>query len=176
MSDSIEKFENMPKYLGVIFWLIFFLLILILLKFNNIIMFILNFVLTFSPSPNFLSDITGVLAAIIAISLPLSNDIISRISEKYESHRITNYLLEKCGSKKLLFIAIANIVFTIIIRFLVKEQTDSVLWKIFSWVALFWSIMCIYYFAIFASNLMKYMKGIESVINDLFQKAERYVE
>lgn len=48
-----------------------------------------NWFNTFSPSLDFASDVIAYQAAIIAIAIPLSLEIISRISERYQSGVIT---------------------------------------------------------------------------------------
>lgn len=45
----------------------------------------LNWFATFSPSLGFLSDVIAYQAAVVAITIPVSLEIISRISERYQS-------------------------------------------------------------------------------------------
>ena len=89
-----------------------------------------------NPNPNFLSDVAAFEAAIIAFLVPLSIEIISKISERYNSDVITRSFENNWANKILPPFLLINIVAAIVLRFLVQDDINSLTWKISAWIVL----------------------------------------
>lgn len=103
------------------------------------------------PNPKFLSDVAAFEAVIIAFLIPLSIEIISKISERYQSEIIIRSFNRSWYNIVLPPFLLINIVFAIILRFLVRDDIESVVWKILAWIVLFaliitafaiWKVIC----------------------------------
>jgi len=130
----------------------------------------------YTPKPDFLSDIAAFEALVIAIAIPLSFEMISRTSDRYNSDIIISNFLKRCKIKVIPIIIIILIIITIITRFLVNDSPLSLLWKIFAWIALIGFIVIAVLFLIFTSIFYKYLTNIELVLDELFEDAEKLLE
>lgn len=100
-----------------------------------------------NPNINFLSDVIAFEAAVVAIAIPLSFEIISRISERYQSQVITKRFNQELEVRVLPLILIFNIVIAVTLKFLIIGEPTSGVWKVLAWLVfvafLFASIMLI---------------------------------
>ncbi|GEM_PF-1337338 len=129
-----------------------------------------------TPNPTFLSDVAAFEAAIIAFLVPLSIEIISKISERYNSDVITRSFESNWENKILPPFLLINIVAAIVLRFLVQDDISSTAWKILAWVVL---IIFIYIaFAIWRviNRIKTFMSDTKSVINQLYEDVEKSIE
>ncbi len=144
------------------------------MRIDCILYFFYFFGLDITPNPTFLSDVAAFEAAIIAFLVPLSIEIISKISERYNSDVITRSFNKywKILSPFLLI----NIVVAIGLRFFMKDNTDSLSWKIFAWI-IFIIFICIA-FAIWRviNRIRNFMSDTKYVINPLYEAVKFSIE
>lgn len=136
----------------------------------------LNWFGQITPNPTFLSDIAAFEAAIIAFLVPLSIEIISKISERYNSDVITRSFENNWENKILPPFLLINIVAAIVLRFLVQDDISSIAWKILAWIVL---IVFIYIaFAIWRviNRIKIFMSNTKAVINQLYEDVEKSIE
>ena len=130
----------------------------------------------FTPAPNFLSEIAAFEAVVIALAVPLSFEIVSRISERYQSEVISKRFIQEWEIKWLPRFLIANIILAVTLRFLVHSEPTSAIWKILAWITfggfLFIAIILLKFFA----KLKCYMADTESVLNKLYDEAEKLLK
>ena len=129
-----------------------------------------------TPNPTFLSDVAAFEAAIIAFLVPLSIEIISKISERYNSDVITRSFDNTWENKILPPFLLINIVAAILLRFFVQDDINSVVWKILAWIVL---IVFMYIaFAIWRviNRIKTFMSDTKSVINQLYEDVEKSIE
>lgn len=129
-----------------------------------------------TPNPTFLSDVAAFEAAIIAFLVPLSIEIISKISERYNSDVITRSFESNWENKILPPFLLINIVAAIVLRFLVQDDISSMAWKILAWIVL---IVFVYIaFAIWRviNRIKTFMSDTKSVISQLYEDVEKSIE
>lgn len=137
---------------------------------------IINFFSNFSPSPGFLSDIAAFEAAILALAIPLSFEIISRASERYQSDVISRRFVKGWIISLMPYILLLNIVIAIAVRFFVNDNSVSQLWKIFSFISLVGFIIVAILFMFVLKRLILYMSDSDLILRELFEEAERLLE
>jgi len=106
---------------------------------NYIICFLKNtfsMLFNISPNPTFLSDVAAFEAVFIAFLVPLSIDIISKISERYNSEVIIRTFENRRENKILPPFPLINTIIAIVLRFFVESGVDSLYWKIAAWLIL----------------------------------------
>jgi hypothetical protein len=135
----------------------------------------LNF-LQFSPNVNFLSDVAAFEAAIIALAIPLSFEIVSRISERYKSDVVSRKFDQERINKALPLVLVINIALAIGLRFHEGENPTSMAWKFFAWLAFLGFLFVAYLLLKFISVLKVYMSSTEGVIEKLFKDAEDSIQ
>jgi len=132
--------------------------------------------LNFTPAPNFLADVAAFEAVVIALAIPLSFEIVSRISERYQSEVISKRFIHEWEIKWLPRFLIANIILAVTLRFFVDSEPTSTIWKIFAWITfggfLFIAIILLKFFA----KLKWYMTDTEFVLNKLYDEAEKLLK
>lgn len=136
----------------------------------------LNWFGQITPNPTFLSDIAAFEAAIIAFLVPLSIEIISKISERYNSDVITRSFENNWENKILPPFLLINIVAAIILRFLVQDDIRSVAWKILAWIVLFVFIYIAFAIWRVINRIKTFMSDTKSVINQLYEDVEKSIE
>ncbi|MEQ8193784.1 MAG: hypothetical protein RIB59_04780 [Rhodospirillales bacterium] len=94
-----------------------------------------------SPSPEFLSDVAAFEAVTIAILIPLSIEIISKLSERYNSEVIIRTFEEYWANKYLPGFLLINIVAVVILRFFAHDYVSSHIWKISALIILLFFIV-----------------------------------
>jgi len=129
-----------------------------------------------TPNPTFLSDVAAFEAAIIAFLVPLSIEIISKISERYNSDVITRSFDNTWENKILPPFLLINIVAAVLLRFFVQDDINSVVWKILAWI-----ILLVFMYIAFAiwrviNRIKIFMSDTKSVINQLYEDVERSIE
>lgn len=131
-------------------------------------------VIDFTPTPNFLSDIAAFEAVVIGLAIPLSFEIISRISERYQSEVITKKFIQNWEIRWLPIFLIANIIITISLRFFVWDNPIGATWKILAWINFigFLFIAGIFLFK-FLPKLKRYMTDTNFILEELFNEAEK---
>ncbi len=136
----------------------------------------LNWLGKINPNPAFLSDVAAFEAVIIAFLVPLSIEIISKISERYNSEVIIRSFENNWANRILPPFLLINIVVAIGLRFFVQDDIDSVAWKVFAWIVLL-GFLCIA-FAIWRviTRIKTFMSDIQAVIDQLYEDVEKSIE
>lgn len=129
--------------------------------------------LNFVPRPNFLSDVATFEAVVISIAIPLSFEIISRISGRYESDILTKRFAQEWVVKQLPIYLIIDIILAITLRFFVNDSPSCVLWKLLAWLAFLGFLLVAVVLFQFLWLTKHYMTEIEFVLNRLFDEAEK---
>lgn len=134
----------------------------------------ITFFSNFSPTPDFLSDIAAFEAVVIALAIPLSFEIVSRISERYQSEVISRKFIQNWSIKLLPIFLIFNMIFSISLRFFINSNTTSIIWKLLAWITFagFLIIAVIFLFG-FIPKLKRYMTDSDYVLEELFNEAEK---
>jgi len=138
---------------------------------------VIAFLSDFTPNPTFLSDIAAFEAVVIAIAIPLSFEIVSRISERYESEVISRRFLDHWSIKWLPFLLIVNIIIAVVLRFFASGDPKTSLWKVVAWTTLIAFLIMAGILSLgFIPTLRRYMRGIDFILEDLFDEAETLFE
>jgi hypothetical protein len=145
----------------------------------NLINEIYCFFLKFSPSPKFLSDIAAIQAVLIAIAIPLSFEIVSRISERYQSEIITRRFTMNPVNRTLPVILVINIILAVSLRFFIGEGIDLSLeavfpsgWKVLSWLTFLFFMVALFLFMGFINRLRTIMINPDKLLNEFYEEAE----
>jgi hypothetical protein len=129
-----------------------------------------NWLLFFAPNIGFVSDIIAYQAAIIAIAIPLSFEIISRISERYQSGVITKEFNRQWQFRLLIFLVLVDACLGVLFNFFVTDQIVG-LWKLVAWLIFFLFISTNVILLSFFDTLRKYATQtgflVQQLTNDL---------
>ena len=133
-------------------------------------------VTSLTPNPKFLSDIAAFEAVLLAFFIPLSIEIVSKISERYKSEVIISAFDSIWENKILPWLLIFNIIFAISLRFLVNDDGLLGFWKICAWIVfvVFIGTAVIIFRAI--AKLKKYMTNVDYILEKLSQNAKEIVK
>jgi uncharacterized membrane protein len=126
-----------------------------------------------TPNINFLSDVIAFEAAVVAIAIPLSFEIISRISERYQSQVITKKFNQEWEIKALPFIFIINIIIAVGLKFFLSDHPTSNFWKFAAWLVLILFLVASIIFCLFIPKLRRYITNTEFLLNNIFVDAEK---
>ena len=138
---------------------------------------VLNFLLNHTPTASFLSDIAMFEGVILALAIPLSFEIISRISERYQSEVITKKFFDVEWTVKWLPVfLIVNIIFAVALRFFVSDTLTSLVWRLFAWVTFAGFLFVAMIFLIFLKRLKRYISEPEFILDELFDEAKKLLE
>lgn len=85
----------------------------------------------FLPNINFLADVIAFEATAFALIIPLTIDILFRISERYDSDVIPKLFMKNI--KFHVWVIAISIALNITLRFEMKDSPDSLLWKLGAW-------------------------------------------
>lgn len=129
-----------------------------------------------TPNPAFLSDIAAFEAVIIAFLVPLSIEIISKLSERYNSDVITRSFEDTWQNKILPPFLLLNIITAIVLRFFIQDGTDSLLWKILAWTVLLAFILVAFAILSVITRIKTFMSDTKSVVDQLYQDVEKSLE
>jgi hypothetical protein len=127
----------------------------------------------FNFDSNFLSDIAAFEAVIVAIAIPLSFNIVSVISEKYQSEVISKRYTQEWSVRFLPIFLIFNIAIAITLRLFDKQSSVLITWKIFTLAAfILFIIITLILLIKFIPRLRGYMEGPKFILSELFDEAE----
>lgn len=130
-----------------------------------------------SPDVVFLSDIAAFEGVLISIAIPVSLDIIGRISDRYNSNILSKQFNREWEIKVLPALLIINIVVAIILRFAFNDNniTNST-WKILSWLMLLTFILVAVVLVLFIKKLKLYSSDVDYTLKKLLSDAKKLVE
>jgi len=137
--------------------------------FMNILEKIWNWLQNCHLNTSFLSDTAAFQAVIIALLIPLSIEIISKISERYKSDVITKSFTKSLENKIFPYILLFNIALTISLKMFIndKEAVGSII-RIIVFVVYGGLIFSIYLTWKYIRHVKKYMTNINEVLNALY--------
>ena len=131
-----------------------------------------NLISSLNIPPNmagFLSDVLAFQTAILAILIPLSFDVISRISDRYKSEIIINRFQKERVFISLVVILIVNITYMIILKFF--DNTT----QLFSCLSLFLTLISIALLCLFLMLVINYTR-IPFIKKKLFASATNVIK
>lgn len=129
----------------------------------------------FNPDPTFLSNIAAIEAVIIAIAIPLSLEIVSRISERYQSEIISKKFFQSWTITLLPKFLVLNIILAVTLIFFVKDSPSSEWWKNFAWITFLFFLSIVLFFAfVFIPRVMRYMRDTKFILKELFDDTEKF--
>lgn len=146
------------------------------INFKKNLLNLISPVFTFTPEPHFLSDIATFEAVIIGLAVPLSLEMVSRISERYQSEVISKQFLKEREVKLLPILLMLNIFLAIGLRFFVTGEQSSIIWKILAWITLVSFLVIGIIFVKFIKKLENYITNPEFILDGLYDKAEKSLE
>jgi len=133
------------------------------------------FLKTFNPSPTFLSNIAAIDAVIIAIAIPLSLEIVSKISERYQSEIISKNFFQSYTVTLLPKLLVLNIIVAISLIFFIKENPSFMLWKSLAWITFILFLFIVLFFTfVFIPRVMRYMRDTKFILKELFNDTEKF--
>lgn len=143
--------------------------------FSQITIFFLNIFdsITVSPDLTFLSDIAAFESGIVAFLLPLSIEIITKLSERYQSDVITRDFEDNITIKSLPLALVINIVLAIILRFCFAHDSYeelSLIWKILIWASLIFFIIIAFLILNVINRIKNYMRDTNFVLDQLYER------
>lgn len=160
-------------------WLIFIIVLFLLLTILSPVLIFLvksaslllqDLILFFkqnSPNPSFLSDVVAFEAVVIALSIPISIDVVTRISDRYQSDVIGRLLMKEKVIGLLPILLLLNIVASITLRFFINKDNSSE-YIIFEWLVFMFFIITVILLFIFYRKIIKYSTNEAYVLNQLF--------
>ncbi len=125
-------------------------------------------------SDSFFVAIIGFQTAVIAFLIPLSIEIISKISERYSSDVIVRQFENYSGYRYLPKLLLLNIIIAAIL--LLFEKNDSLIYKFLSLVVLFLFLYSCGITLIIIKRVKKYVSNIGEVINELASQAQDVIK
>ncbi|AFZ22423.1 hypothetical protein Cylst_0041 [Cylindrospermum stagnale PCC 7417] len=132
-----------------------------------------NWIISITPSTGFLSDVVAFQGAIIAIAIPLSLEIISRISERYQSGVITKKFSQEWVIKRLPIILVIDIISAISLKFFVyNDSVSSTLGKIIAWITFGLFLITVVLLKLFFDILRRYITDTTFLLDELFKDME----
>ncbi len=129
-----------------------------------------------TPSPEFLADVIAFEAALIAISMPLSFEIISRISERYRSDVITSQFLLHARVPAMLRDLVLCAVAAVVVRFFVGASASGTVWTISALAILAYFLVSVCYIANFFLQLLRHATRPLDLVHDMLDEAAEALE
>ena len=114
---------------------------------------------TFSPDPDFLSDVAAFEAVVVALAIPLSFEIVSRISDRYESEVITRRFEREWENRLLPVFLVVNILLLVALRFFVKDDSTGGLWTGLAG-------LCLAAFIFVGITVLKFIRKLRRYVTD----------
>ena len=136
----------------------------------------MNWFTSFNPNIDFLSDIATFGGVIISLAIPISINIVTRISERYKSEIISNKFLKHWDFYLLFVLVIVDIIFSVCLRFLINSKINDLTWIIFQWFMLFIFVLLISTFVKFFIRIFKIVSNPYYILNLLYKDAEKIFE
>ena len=133
-----------------------------------------SYLFDFVPDPSFLSDIAAFEAVIIGLAIPLSREIISRISERYHSDVISNRFAQEWEITWLPKLLMINIGLAIVLRFFWPTNPSSIIWVISAWIIIVLFVSIAIIFMSYINKLNIYSGNTDFILKELYDDAEKY--
>lgn len=136
--------------------------------------YIKEFMFNVTPSVDALVDIATIEGVLITIALPLSFEIISRISDRYGSEAVIKAFLSEWVNRVLLIYLIINVIVVVFISEIASslEHSSLMAWKIIAWSIFITFALGLLFFIIFTRRLNDYITKPTYVTDKLADKAD----
>ena len=123
------------------------------------------------PAVDFLSEVIAFEIAIVAFLIPLSLEMIARISDRYGSSVVTALFDQEITNKLLLPALLVNLFLVVGLRFLAPNPPSSTLWFVCAWLSLvgFLALSVLVY--LYFLTLKSYISSPRNLLTKLFKKA-----
>lgn len=95
-----------------------------------------NKIVNYSPNPGFISEVAVIEGVVVTIAIPLSCEIIGRLSDRYHSDVITRKFRNKLEIRFLPWFLVFNLFAIIILKFIEGSNTFKMVWVPFAWTIL----------------------------------------
>ena len=128
-----------------------------------------------SISRDFLSDVALFDTAIIAFLIPLSLDMILKISERYQSEVVLRPFENEWENRILLWCLLLNVFVALAMRFLIDDAHLQGWWKVLAWILFVVFGFIAYTIYSFMGKLKEYMSDTEFLMRKLFDDASRAI-
>ncbi|EKE11115.1 MAG: hypothetical protein ACD_15C00137G0012 [uncultured bacterium] len=131
----------------------------------------------FQPNPDFLSDVAAFEAAVVAFLIPLSIEIISKVSERYESEITVRVFEKRLSNRWLPYLLMLNIGLAVILRFSNNSTNGSSgSLVVLSWLTLIFFISMAFMILQVIMNIKKFMTDKQFIIKELINDAKKSLE
>jgi MFS family permease len=130
-------------------------------------------ILRFRPSTEFFTLVATFEAMAISVAIPLSFNMASRISERYESEIITDSFTRIRRVRLLPYWVISFIILTVSSRFFISTNHFTQLAKLLSWIVLIGFITIAIWLMLFLDRLRRFITDVGYVLDGLFNEAEK---
>lgn len=136
---------------------------------------VIDFILEPSTKITFISEVVAFASAVIALAIPLSHDIISRISEKYHSDYIIELFEQERSVKSLTPTLLITILLAVLSLFLENYDGAKVAASLLNKLifVLFLIELSVFYF--FLGTVKKYSRNVDNILNKLFSNAGTFI-
>lgn len=136
----------------------------------------LNWFATFSPSLGFLSDVIAYQAAVVAIAIPVSLEIISRISERYQSGVITQEFSKQWQLQILFPLVLIDALVAVTLKFFIPSDPIAGFWKFLAWLVFLAFIITNVILVFFFNTLQQYTTDTKFLLDHLFNEITSTLE
>lgn len=137
---------------------------------------VIRFFISVTPNPKFLSDVAAFQAVILAFLLPLSIEIISRLSERYKSEVVSSLFKNRWENILFPYVLIFNIILAIVMRFFVDDNFNNGLTLFLAWLVLLVFLFNAYLTFRVVAITKSMISDTKILLGLLFKKVEDYLE
>ena len=134
-------------------------------------------ILDYHISIDIIADYLTFEAAILAIVIPLSIDIVTRLSERFKTDIITKQFFNERKYKNLLIILFFSIVYSVSIRIIIRDDDiDTFSEAIFAFIGYLLFISAIIIFWFYIKLIMSYVRNMDKRMEKLFSDVENILK
>lgn len=128
---------------------------------------LINFIINFAPTPDFLSDIAAFEGILIGVSIPISLQVVTWVVDRYSDQEIAQFFIKEPLYRAQYLLFLPSIIIAILLRFL-NISNSLILWLIF-----FLLVINIFIFYKFIRLVEQYATNTDKL---LLRKLKHYVE
>jgi hypothetical protein len=135
----------------------------------------LKMVLTYTPSPEFLSDIAAVEGVILGLLVPVSFDIVARLSERYNSGSVTAPFQKQVPVRLLSVVLVVNIVLALLLRYFGTDILCVPIWRASALLLLVMFILIAILVLRVINKIRLFLTKPDFLLDTFFKEGEKYV-
>ncbi|KJR42756.1 hypothetical protein MCHI_001345 [Candidatus Magnetoovum chiemensis] len=140
-------------------------------------MVVFEWLFSINPNPDFLSDIAAYEGTILALFVPLIMEILSRISERYNSDVLTRIFERRWENKLLPYVLLITIVTAVVLRFAVHDGNSyPAAWKIIGWTLLAVFVSVALLIGLVIVRFKDFVSNAQLLIDGLYKNVEKSIE